>query len=98
MSESGKTATGEGSPGRGRSGCWEEMLCRGQCGWASGEEVSSRWVRRARGALQGMGEGPEAAGSLEEMWGMRRRRILMRSLLSREMWMVTLSPDGHLRI
>lgn len=44
-----------------------------------------------------MGEGPEAAGNLEEMWGMRRRRILMRSLLSREMWMVTLSPDGHLR-
>lgn len=59
--------------------------------------MSSRWVRRARGALRGMGEGPEAAGSLAERRGMRMR-ILMRSLLSPETWMVTLCPGGRLRI
>ncbi len=44
-----------------------------------------------------MGEEPEVAGSLEERWGMRRR-TLMKSLLSQEMWKVTSCPGGHLRI
>lgn len=44
-----------------------------------------------------MGEGPEAAGSLGERWGMRMR-IPMKSLQSLEMWTVTLFPGGHLRI
>lgn len=59
--------------------------------------MSSRWARRARGAHQGMGEGPEAAGSLGERWGMRRRRTLMRSLLSQVMWTVISCPGDHLR-
>lgn len=60
-------------------------------------EARSRWVKRARGAHQGMGEGPKAAGNLRERWGMRMRS-LMRSLLSQEMWMVTSCSGGHLGI
>ena len=64
---------------------------------ANGEEASSRWVRRARGAHRGMGEGPEAAGSPGERWGMRTM-ILMTSLQSPKMWTVTSFPGDHLRI
>lgn len=44
-----------------------------------------------------MGEGPEAAGSLGGRWGMKRR-TLMRSILSQEMWMVISCPDARLWI
>jgi len=44
-----------------------------------------------------MGEGPEAADSPGERWGMRRRN-LTRSLLSQEKWKGISCPDDHLRI
>lgn len=94
-SASGTRATGEGSLGKGRSGCWEGRWRRAQCGSASEEEESSRWARRARGAHREMGEAPAAAGSLGGRWGMKMR-TLMRSHLSQGRWRATLWPGVHL--
>lgn len=92
---SGMKARGEESPGKEKSGYWGGRWRRAQCGWASEEEESSRWATRARGAHQETGEGPAAAGSLGEKWGMKMR-TLMRLYLSQAMWRVTLWPGVHL--
>lgn len=95
VSVSGMKARGEESPGKGKSGYWEGRWKRAQRDWASEEEESSRWAKRARGAHQEMGEVPAAAGSLAEKRGMKMR-TLMRLYLSQEMWRVTSWPGVHL--
>lgn len=92
---SGTKARGEESPGREKSGCWEGRWRRAQCDWASEEEESSRWAKRARGAHRETGEAPAAAGSLGEKRGMKTRSP-RRLDLSQEKWRGTLWPGVHL--
>lgn len=94
-SVSGMRARGEGSPAKEKSGYWEGRWQKAQHDWASEEEKSSHWAKRARGAHREMGEAPAAAGSLAEKQGMKMR-TLMRLYLSQETWRVTSWPGVHL--